>query len=146
MSESQITSTEYAPDQELAELLSEFAAETTLTTHSDEKMQGAEQKKFTVHHRDLDIGGTETYSAYAVMGSYEGHLGFAACLILTHAINLGEPTHCYVDSSETLDKIREMMGTDDVYRDMTAEWFTRMQFRQDSRKNDSTTVSDTNTK
>lgn len=119
-----ITDDGYSPDDEIKTLLSEFIAETELNVHKQrefsESIGDIEQKSFTVEYREFESEGTETYGPTGMMASYEGHLGFASCLILAHCLRVGEPTHCYIDTSEA---IEELSLWDRDYEDITAEWY-----------------------
>lgn len=121
MAEQQLTATEYDPDDELKRLLTEFIAETTLSVENDQtltiKGSEAQQKDFIVNYRDFELSGTETYGI-CVMASYEGHLGLASCLVLSHALNLGVPTHAHLDESTAPEPLFQ-----DPYQDLTAEWY-----------------------
>lgn len=136
------TSTPYDPDEELRELLDEPLTESTVQygdAREYETREGIEamQRKYRVKLGEFELDGTETFSPAGVIVSLEGHLGFAASVLLSNALAYGVPTLCYVDDAPPPGS-----PWGDRYQDLTGEWYrppavdaglpeTRMQTRLD---------------
>jgi len=123
--DAQITDMAYDADTDLRELLEEIATvKVKYQTEQEIDLSGeltAHQRRYTMVFDDVDdaftLSGTETTSSLGTFISLEGNLGFAAGIVLHHALILGEPTQCYTD---------EMVPQDPVagrHQDLTAEWY-----------------------
>lgn len=118
----QVTTTGYDPDDELRDLLSEVLHDARVS-HGDEQnldlsgdFEGF-QRDYEVEFGEFELSGFETYSSFGAFVSLEGHLGLAAAVMLSHALQFGVPTQSYTDEAPP----RNLL--DDPYQDLTSEWY-----------------------
>lgn len=118
-----LTDTLYDPDDPLRGALRELfeAVSINHTRRAEsEPAPGVEavQEDYTASiEGGRSIEGTRTTSGIGHLDSLEGHLGFAAGVILGNALIFGEPTLLYLDESPpTATQVEQ-------YQDLTAEWY-----------------------
>jgi hypothetical protein len=123
--DTQITDTAYDPDDELRDLLDDLAT-VRVSYGSDHEidlpgeltaLQRDYEMVFVEDGDEFTLSGTETTGSLGMFLSLEGNLGFAAGIVLQHALILGEPTQCYTDETVPSDP---SLGR---YQDLTAEWY-----------------------
>ena len=122
----QVTDTAYEPDADLRDSLVSLE-DVAVSYQADQELDlpgelTAKQREYTMSYGtddgdELTLSGTETMGAPGMFVSLEGSLGFAAGIILQHALILGEPTQCYTDEGIPRDASMSR------YQDLTAEWY-----------------------
>ena len=126
MPDSQVTKDPYTPGEELESLINNELEDVRVSYTSDTEIDlpaglTAQQRDYEMTLRDdgdeFVLSGTETASGIGMFLSLEGHLGFAAGIILSHALILGQPTQIYTDEGLSGDPVF------DEYQDLTAEWY-----------------------
>lgn len=128
MSEAQVTATEYGPDDELRDLLTEVGQNATVSYGEEQDIDlsaGIEgmQREYEVTFEEFELSGFDTYSSVGTFISLEGHLGLAASVVLLQAMQLGVPTQSYTDEAPPASLF------DDPYQDLTAEWYPQQAVR-----------------
>lgn len=113
---------EYEPDNDLNTLLQELGAVESQVTNEQtfELLDRREVDRQTVkfEYEGFEVTGTETYTPFGVLISYDGWLGLAAGLGLFMCKELGEPAQIYLDSAPP------PTIHNDAYEDITFEWYT----------------------
>jgi hypothetical protein len=125
MTESQITADAYEPVAELRALLDDELADVRVSypdggegSSLGERLDGNRRSVRVTLGEDWKLTGIETYSEVGVLLSVSGNLGFAAAVVLSYALRLGEPALVYVDDAPAPSAV---VGR---YQDLSVEWYT----------------------
>jgi hypothetical protein len=126
--EAQVTATEYDPDDELRDLLTEVGQNATVSYGEEQEIDlsadlGGMQREYEVVFDEFELSGFDTYTSLGTFISLEGHLGLAASVVLLQAMQLGVPTQSYTD------KAPPAPLSADPYQDLTSEWYSQSAVR-----------------
>lgn len=126
--QTRITATEYDPDDDIRDLLTEVLQDATVSYGEEQDPSlsaGIEgfQRDYEVSFDEFELSGFETVTSLGAFVSFEGHLGLAASVVLTHALQYGVPTQTYTDEAPPATL------TADPYQDLTSEWYRQQAVR-----------------
>lgn len=120
----QITDDAYEPNHEIQELLSEVRSDALMHYKEEETFpfpgdKEANPLSYKLTYNELELAGKEQDTSYGVIISLEGHVGFAASVVLHISETYGEPTNAYIDENNVAD-IRPSQCCN-----LMAEWYIK---------------------